>query len=78
MYEELPAWPAVQERERGKYGCSFGLRTAQGLIEFECENGNSKRKWVAGINNLLKQVAAKGIGELSVPLERPFESLQLG
>ncbi|KAF3340194.1 VAN3-binding protein [Carex littledalei] len=81
VYEELPAWPR-QERERGnKYGCSFGLRTAQGLIEFECENGNSKRKWVAGINNLLKQVAiaANGIGQLSHPLELecPFQSLKL-
>ncbi|KAJ3706696.1 hypothetical protein LUZ61_010401 [Rhynchospora tenuis] len=75
VYEDLPPWPG-QERETGKGRCSFGLRTAQGLIEFQCENGNSKRKWVDGIQNLLKQVEPKG--EFSDSLEHSFESLKLG
>ncbi|KAJ4759415.1 auxin canalization protein (DUF828) [Rhynchospora pubera] len=74
VYEDLPPWPG-QERETEKGRCSFGLRTAQGLIEFQCENGNSKRKWVDGIQNLLKQVAAKG--EFPDSLEHSFESLKL-
>ncbi|KAJ4800247.1 auxin canalization protein (DUF828) [Rhynchospora pubera] len=74
VYEDLPPWPG-QERETEKGRWSFGLRTAQGLIQFQCENGNSKRKWVDGIQNLLKQVAAQG--EFPDSLEHSFESLKL-
>jgi hypothetical protein len=37
--------------------CSFGLSTAQGLVEFECDSSASKQKWVDDVQNLLRQVA---------------------
>ncbi|BAT12044.1 Os10g0560000, partial [Oryza sativa Japonica Group] len=39
--------------------CCFGLSTAQGLVEFECENSTSKQRWVDDVKNLLRQVAAE-------------------
>ncbi|KAL5224749.1 hypothetical protein ABZP36_011388 [Zizania latifolia] len=57
VYNELPTWV-----EPGKYfieeSCCFGLSTAHGLVEFECENSTSKQKWVDDVKNLLRQVAA--------------------
>lgn len=34
----------------------FGLKTAQGLLEFKCENKTNKQNWVDGVQNLLRQV----------------------
>ncbi|XP_072986990.1 VAN3-binding protein [Typha latifolia] len=56
VFDELPAWPG-HEREIPEERCYFGLRTAQGILEFECENRISKQKWVDGVQNLLRQVA---------------------
>ncbi|GAB2300853.1 hypothetical protein Dimus_034887 [Dionaea muscipula] len=36
----------------------FGLRTAQGFLEFKCNNKNHKQQWVDGIQNLLYQVGS--------------------
>lgn len=55
VYDEVPAWPG-QTMQSVEEKCYFGLRTAQGLIEFECENRISKQKWVDGVQNLLRQV----------------------
>ncbi|CAL4932247.1 unnamed protein product [Urochloa decumbens] len=56
VYSELPTWP-----EPGKSSmeetCCFGLSTAQGLVEFECDSSASKQKWVDDVQNLLRQVA---------------------
>lgn len=38
--------------------CCFGLSTAQGIVEFECQDGTSKQNWVDDVQNLLRQVAA--------------------
>ncbi|BAF27213.1 VAN3-binding protein isoform X1 [Oryza sativa Japonica Group] len=58
VYNELPTWV-----EAGKHfteeRCCFGLSTAQGLVEFECENSTSKQRWVDDVKNLLRQVAAE-------------------
>lgn len=54
VYEDIPAWPATAGRNIGAH---FGLRTAQGIIEFECENEILKQTWVDGVRNLLHQVA---------------------
>ncbi|XP_073101741.1 VAN3-binding protein isoform X2 [Elaeis guineensis] len=55
VYDEVPAWSG-REKDCAEERCCFGLRTAQGLIEFECENRTSKQKWVDAVQNLLRQV----------------------
>ncbi|XP_074579874.1 VAN3-binding protein-like [Curcuma longa] len=59
VYDEIPAWPE-RAKECVEERCCFGLRTAQGLIEFECENSITKQKWVDGVQNLLRQVTSDG------------------
>lgn len=34
---------------------NFGVKTAQGLLEFKCRNKVDKQKWVLGIQNLLQR-----------------------
>ncbi|KAJ3680607.1 hypothetical protein LUZ60_016885 [Juncus effusus] len=67
IYDEIPSWPGRT---------SFGLKTARGLIEFQCENLSSKKKWVDGIRNLLRQVAVNE--SYNNCLGRSFESMKLG
>ncbi|KAM0864309.1 hypothetical protein ACQ4PT_044002 [Festuca glaucescens] len=50
----------------------FGLRTAQGLVEFECESRLHMQEWVESVKNLLRQ-AAGGTAQL----EHSFQSLRL-
>ncbi|RCV43815.1 hypothetical protein SETIT_9G324100v2 [Setaria italica] len=56
VYSELPTW-AEPGKDSMEETCSFGLSTAQGLVEFECESSASKQKWVDDVQNLLRQVA---------------------
>lgn len=50
----------------------FGLRTAQGLLQFECESRMHMQEWVESVKNLLRQVAG-GTAQLG----HSFESLRL-
>ncbi|XP_042504419.1 VAN3-binding protein-like [Macadamia integrifolia] len=52
--DEISAWPTMKEKE-GVEGDCFGLRTAQGLLEFRCKSKVQKQKWVDGIRSLLHQ-----------------------
>ncbi|KAJ6851501.1 VAN3-binding protein-like [Iris pallida] len=56
---------------RGPYeeSRSFRLRTAQGLLEFECENRSIKQDWVDGVINLLQQVRNMDGDQLDKALE---------
>ncbi|TVU31707.1 hypothetical protein EJB05_23416 [Eragrostis curvula] len=56
VYSELPTWSGLGKGSMEETRC-FGLSTAQGLVEFECENGTSKQKWVDDVQNLLCQAA---------------------
>lgn len=49
------AWPYRKEREASEE-LYFGLKTAQGLLEFKCQNKLHKQKWVEGIEFLLRRV----------------------
>uniref|UniRef100_A0A0R0LEJ2 PH domain-containing protein n=1 Tax=Glycine max TaxID=3847 RepID=A0A0R0LEJ2_SOYBN len=49
------AWPYRKEREASEE-LYFGLKTAQGLLEFKCQNKLHKQKWVDGIEFLLRRV----------------------
>ncbi|CAN6305885.1 unnamed protein product [Urochloa humidicola] len=56
VYSELPTWPQPG-KDSVEETCCFGLSTAQGLVEFECDSSASKQKWVDDVQNLLRQVA---------------------
>ncbi|KAM0920673.1 hypothetical protein ACQ4PT_007361 [Festuca glaucescens] len=79
VHDDAPAWPghgsvgmpgsataALSEKRH------FGLRTAQGLVEFECESRKHMQEWVESVKNLLRQ-AAGGTAQL----EHSFQSLRL-
>lgn len=63
--DETMAWPYRKERENPDE-LYFGLKTAQGLLEFKCKNKVDKQKWVDGIQNLLHQVNYSESTEVSL------------
>ena len=69
VYSELPTW-AEPGKDAMEETCCFGLSTAQGLVEFECESSASKQKWVDDVQNLLRQVALQDqVGNKLGPLK---------
>ncbi|KAH7687616.1 Creatininase-like protein [Dioscorea alata] len=63
-YDEVSAWRStpLQQQLGDAERHWFGLRTAEGLVEFECENEMSKQQWMNGVNNLLHQVNRRNGG----------------
>ncbi|ONL99770.1 VAN3-binding protein [Zea mays] len=61
VYSELPTWAGKGSVEET---CCFGLSTAQGLVELECEGSASKRKWVDDVQSLLREAALHGHGQV--------------
>ncbi|KAL0324555.1 UNVERIFIED_CONTAM: VAN3-binding protein [Sesamum calycinum] len=51
VIDESGGWPFMKERENMEV--YFGVKTAQGLLEFKCKNKVHKQKWVHGIRKLL-------------------------
>ncbi|GLJ30703.1 hypothetical protein SUGI_0608460 [Cryptomeria japonica] len=49
---DIPAWPGRDLLE-GEQRRHFGLRTARGLMEFECSNEKEQQIWTEGIRHLL-------------------------
>ncbi|CAM0944943.1 unnamed protein product [Alopecurus aequalis] len=78
VHDDMPAWPGHESggmpdsATAASEKRNFGLRTAQGLVEFECESRLHKQEWVESVKNLLRQ-AAGGTAQL----EHSFESLRL-
>ncbi|TVU28967.1 hypothetical protein EJB05_20507, partial [Eragrostis curvula] len=74
VYDDMPAWPAPREDEgaAAAEACHFGLRTAQGLLEFQCESRAQRQDWVESVKNLIRQVAGG-----TAQLEHSFEALRL-
>ncbi|CAD6250029.1 unnamed protein product [Miscanthus lutarioriparius] len=77
VYDDIPAWPAHEGEGGGVQSsapetCHFGLRTAQGLLEFQCESRAQRQDWVEAVKNLIRQVAGG-----TAQLEHSFESLRL-
>lgn len=54
--DEKTAWPYEKEREISE-DVYFGLKTAQGLLEFKSKSKVIKQKWVDEIQNFLRQVS---------------------
>lgn len=71
VYDDVPAWPHAGG-DATKEACHFGLRTAQGLLEFQCEGRAQRQDWVEAVKNLLRQVAGG-----TAQLEHSFEALRL-
>ncbi|KAJ3681899.1 hypothetical protein LUZ60_014472 [Juncus effusus] len=69
-YNEIPPW-AEQDKDGSVETNCFSLRTAEGLIQFECENSFTKQKWIDGVQNLLKQA------DCANQIENSFESVKL-
>lgn len=46
----------------------FGLRTGQGLVEFECKNKAHKQKWVESARAMLEQVTTIDVADKSLKL----------
>ncbi|CAM0956206.1 unnamed protein product [Alopecurus aequalis] len=68
VYSELPTWVIEPGKAFMDEKCCFGLSTAQGLVEFECQDSASKQNWVDDVQNLLRQVAADDKVEPAVEL----------
>ncbi|KAI6702901.1 hypothetical protein NL676_012037 [Syzygium grande] len=51
--DENSAWPYRTERDNPEE-VFFGLRTAQGFLEFKCKNQAHKQRWADAIHNLLR------------------------
>ncbi|GFS42257.1 formyltetrahydrofolate deformylase [Actinidia rufa] len=62
--DETSAWPFRKEREHVEF--YFGVKTAQGLLEFKCKNKVHKQNWVDGIQNLLHQACCVEDAEQSL------------
>jgi hypothetical protein len=56
VYSELPTCPQLGNDSKEET-CCFGLSTAQGLVEFQCESGVSKQKWVDDVQSMLRQAS---------------------
>ncbi|KAJ4838542.1 hypothetical protein Tsubulata_032873 [Turnera subulata] len=65
--DEIMAWPYRKDREPPEE-VYFGIKTAQGLLEFKCKSKIQKQKWVDGIQNLLRQVNSAEAAECSLEL----------
>ncbi|KAL6178367.1 hypothetical protein ACLB2K_049885 [Fragaria x ananassa] len=65
--DENSAWPYMKEREIPEE-VYFGLKTAQGLIEFKCRSKAHKQQWVDGIKKLLCRVSSLDEAERSIGL----------
>lgn len=63
VYSELPTWVIEPGKALMDERRCFGLSTAQGLVEFECVDGASKKSWVDDVQNLLRQAAATVAGD---------------
>ncbi|ESW27670.1 hypothetical protein PHAVU_003G221700 [Phaseolus vulgaris] len=59
------AWPYRKERKTSEE-FYFGLKTAQGLLEFKCDSKLHKQKWVDGIGCLLRRVNSVETTKLSL------------
>ncbi|XP_044339480.1 VAN3-binding protein [Triticum aestivum] len=57
VYSELPTSVIEPGKAFMDEKCCFGLSTAQGIVEFECQDSTSKQNWVDDVQNLLRQVA---------------------
>ncbi|CAI0418070.1 unnamed protein product [Linum tenue] len=63
--DETTAWPYRKDRESSEE-LYFGVKTAQGLLEFKCKSKIQKQKWVDGIQTLLRRVNSMEATERSL------------
>ncbi|XP_038874832.1 VAN3-binding protein [Benincasa hispida] len=52
LCDETSSWPYERKRDISNE-IYFGIKTAQGLLEFKCKNKIHKQSWVQGIQSLL-------------------------
>ncbi|XP_027085267.1 VAN3-binding protein-like [Coffea arabica] len=71
--DETATWPFKKERENTEV--YFGVKTAQGLLEFKCKNKIHKQKWVDGIQDLLHRTSFMEDAEHSMRVLRINKSI---
>ncbi|XP_021767973.1 VAN3-binding protein-like [Chenopodium quinoa] len=64
--DQISTWPFRKERENLE--AYFGLKTAQGFLEFKCKNKVHKQQWVDGIQSMLDKVCC--IEDIDSSLQR--------
>lgn len=74
VYDEELQWSGL-EKKGGEKGVSFGLRTAEGNIVFDCADRFCKQKWVDAAHNLLRQV--NGLSDGDYRIKRSLELLKI-
>ncbi|KAJ7520774.1 hypothetical protein O6H91_19G022400 [Diphasiastrum complanatum] len=55
LYPDIPAWPGRNLLENGEQLRYFGLKTNDGVTEFECRSVYLHKLWTQGISHLLAQ-----------------------
>ena len=63
--DEISAWPYKRERGASE-DVTFGVKTAQGLMEFKCKSKIHKQRWVDGIQSILRKVSCNEESECSL------------
>ncbi|KAF5194715.1 Van3-binding protein [Thalictrum thalictroides] len=49
-------WQMNENKDNLEQSCYFSLRTAQGILEFKCQNKMHRQKWVDTIGQMLRKV----------------------
>ncbi|CAL0319239.1 unnamed protein product [Lupinus luteus] len=50
---DIPAWPRRGKEHIGEKRSYFGIKTADRIIEFECESKEDKQFWLEGVQHML-------------------------
>lgn len=64
--DQVTLWPKGKERENLE--TYFGVKTAQGFLEFKCKSKGHKQQWVDGIQKMLEKVGC--VEDLENSLQR--------
>ncbi|KAB1204369.1 hypothetical protein CJ030_MR8G014180 [Morella rubra] len=53
VHSDIPAWPGRQREDASEQMVYFGIKTADRIIEFECNSKGDKHMWTEGIQHML-------------------------
>ncbi|XP_016185006.1 VAN3-binding protein-like isoform X1 [Arachis ipaensis] len=53
VYSDVQAWPGREKEDLIEKRAYFGIKTAERIIEFECESKRDKQFWLDGIQYML-------------------------
>ncbi|GMJ07670.1 FORKED-LIKE4 [Hibiscus trionum] len=53
VHNDIPAWPKREREDKAEQRAYFGIKTGDGIIEFECESNGDKQMWMDGMQYML-------------------------